>query len=146
MTTICSCGIYSRYSHVFVDSHCTTMFDRGFSTKERVTLAKRLAFLVRAGVPIIQGLYILKKQAGSKSKILLLERVIADVSNGQFLSSSFAKFKNIFDQYDKNWRGKRPIGPKFGIFSRGTSKKTIVETQNLERIDVPIVYLDSHAG
>lgn len=102
MTTICSCGIYSRYSHVFVDSHCTTMFDRGFSTKERVTLAKRLAFLVRAGVPIVQGLYILKKQAGSKSKILLLEKVIADVSSGQFLSSSFAKFKNIFDQFAIN--------------------------------------------
>ena len=78
------------------------MFDRGFSTKERVTLAKRLAFLVRAGVPIVQGLYILKKQAGSKSKILLLEKVIADVSSGQFLSSSFAKFKNIFDQFAIN--------------------------------------------
>lgn len=78
------------------------MFTNKFSIKDRVTLAKRLSFLVRAGVPIVQSLSILKDQSESRAKSKLLEKVTADVSGGQFLSTSLAKFKNIFDPFAIN--------------------------------------------
>lgn len=72
------------------------------STKEKAIFAKRLAFLVKAGVPIIQSLKILQKQSRSRAKTKMLDQVIADVSNGQFLSSSLAKFENNFDNFAVN--------------------------------------------
>lgn len=44
----------------------------------------------------------LRKQATSSSKSKVLDQVIADVSNGQFLSSSLAKFEHIFDDFAVN--------------------------------------------
>ncbi len=64
--------------------------------------AKRLAFLVKSGVPIVQSLRILQKQAGSGSRGKMLDQVINDVSNGQFLYTSLAKFGHIFDQFAIN--------------------------------------------
>ena len=72
------------------------------STKEKTLFAKRLAFLVKAGVPIIQSLRILQKQSSSGSRTKILDQVIHDVSNGQFLSTSLAKFGHIFDQFAIN--------------------------------------------
>jgi type II secretory pathway component PulF len=38
-----------------------------FSQKEQILFAKRLGFLMKAGVPILESLLLLKKQASSKS-------------------------------------------------------------------------------
>lgn len=72
------------------------------STKEKTLFAKRLSFLIKSGVPIIQSLQILQKQSSSTSRTKILDQVISDVSNGQFLSTSLAKFGHIFDQFAIN--------------------------------------------
>ncbi|MBI4160696.1 MAG: type II secretion system F family protein [Candidatus Yanofskybacteria bacterium] len=74
----------------------------GLTIKEKVLFATRLAFLIRSGTPIIEALRVLRKQATSSSKSKVLDQVIADVSNGQFLSSSLAKFEHIFDDFAVN--------------------------------------------
>lgn len=74
----------------------------GLSTKERTLFAKRLSFLIKSGVPIVESLKILQKQSKSPSMSKILDQVVQDVSNGQFLSSSLAKFDHIFNQFAVN--------------------------------------------
>ena len=72
------------------------------SVKEKVLFAKRLAFLIHSGTPILTSLKILQKQATSGGKAKILGQVIDDVANGQYLSPSLAKFGNVFDQFAIN--------------------------------------------
>lgn len=72
------------------------------SMKEKTVFIKRLSFLVRAGVPLLESLTLLKKQTkpGAKSKVI--DQVIHDIANGQPLYKSIAKFKQNFDQFAVN--------------------------------------------
>ena len=72
------------------------------SGKEKIFFAKRLAFLVRAGVPILEGLTILRAQAKSRSKKIILDQIIKDVSNGQYLHISLGKFRKIYGDFAIN--------------------------------------------
>lgn len=72
------------------------------STKEQAHFAKRLAFLVKAGVPILDSLKILRRQTKSKSRSKIFDKIISDVSNGRFLSTSLKKLPNIFGDFAIN--------------------------------------------
>ena len=71
------------------------------STKDQTMFAKRLSFLIHAGVPIIEGLRLLRGFR-SKQKSKIFDRIIADVENGQFLSASLEKFRHIFGDFAIN--------------------------------------------
>lgn len=73
-----------------------------FSTKEQAHFAKRLSFLVKAGVPIVDSLRILRRQAKSTQRAKLLDKLISDVSNGQYLATSLKKLPNIFGDFAVN--------------------------------------------
>ncbi len=73
-----------------------------YSTKDLVHFAKRLAFLIRSGIPILESLHLLQKQTKAKSKKKILEVVIDDVSNGRPLSSGLARFKESFGDFAIN--------------------------------------------
>ena len=75
------------------------LFFRGFSIKELVHFAKRLAFLIRSGVPILESLQILRKQTRSKLRGKMLDTVIADVSNGRPLSMGLGRFRESFGDF-----------------------------------------------
>lgn len=66
------------------------------SLKEQTLLIKRLAYLLTAGIPILESLNMLKRQAKSRSKKKILESLVEDVAKGQFLSVALKKFKYIF--------------------------------------------------
>jgi type IV pilus assembly protein PilC len=70
-----------------------------FSLKEQTLFVKRLAFLINAGVPIVEALIVLKEQTSRRGRNAVIEQVVHDVSNGQALSKSFAKFPNIFSEF-----------------------------------------------
>ncbi|MDO8537231.1 MAG: type II secretion system F family protein, partial [bacterium] len=72
------------------------------SNQDKILFAKRLAILVKAGVPILDSLRMLKKQATSSSAIKILESVSADVENGQSLFISLGRFKNVFGDFALN--------------------------------------------
>ena len=69
------------------------------SLREQTFFAKRLSFLVSAGVPILECLHILREQARSRGHCLMLDRIIADAASGQSLAKSFAKFPKIFSEF-----------------------------------------------
>lgn len=70
-----------------------------FSLKEQVFFAKRLSFLMNAGVTVVEGLSILREQAFSKGQARVLDQVLIDVTNGQTLAKSFAKFPKVFSDF-----------------------------------------------
>ena len=73
-----------------------------FSTKERVLFAKRLSFLVKAGVSILESVTIIRNQTKSKAKQRIFDTIIEDVAAGQFLSKSLERYKQIFGEFTIN--------------------------------------------
>ena len=73
-----------------------------FSTKEQTFLIKRLSFLIKAGIPVLESLNIIREQAGGKKYTRILDTIIEDVSNGQRLSYGLAKYHNIFGDFSIN--------------------------------------------
>jgi type II secretory pathway component PulF len=73
-----------------------------FSLKEQIFFTKRMAFLSRAGVPVLEALSIIKNQTKSPQKAKVYESLIADVANGQNLSASMAKFKYFLTDFGVN--------------------------------------------
>src|SRR3989344_3119150 len=88
-----------------------------FSIKKQTFFAKRLSFLIKAGIPILESIHVIKKQTKSKSEIRVFEKIISDVSNGQTLAMSLARFKGVFGNFTIN------------IIKAGESSGTL--TQNL---------------
>ena len=73
-----------------------------FSIKKQTFFAKRLSFLIKAGVPMLESMHVIKKQAKSKSEISVFEKIIADIANGQSLATSLGKFKGVFGNFAIN--------------------------------------------
>src|SRR3989344_2008833 len=66
---------------------------------EKMLFAKHLSIMIRAGMPILNSLQVLKKQAKSKSFKKILEEVGVDIDNGQFLSASLEKHVSVFGKF-----------------------------------------------
>lgn len=92
-----------------------TAFTPRLSVKEQAFFAKRLSFLVKAGVPILESLQVLREQTKSRSLSRIIEKVIHDVSNGQYLSKSLGKFPGIFGEFAINLI---QVGESSGILSQ----------------------------
>lgn len=67
-----------------------------FSVRKQTFFAKRLSFLIKSGVPMLESIRVLKAQAGSRGESNVLSRIIDDLSNGQSLANALARLKNIF--------------------------------------------------
>ncbi len=80
----------------------TKPFFMRLSLKEKITFIKQLSILIRAGVPILSSLHMLKKQSKSKIMRTIMTQVISDVENGQYLATALGKFKNIFGELTIN--------------------------------------------
>lgn len=72
------------------------------STKDQTFFVKRLSFLVKAGIPILDSLMMIKDQTKKKGYAKILDKVISDVANGQNLSTSLAKFPSMFSEFSIN--------------------------------------------
>lgn len=75
------------------------LVNRRFSLKEQVFFAKRLAYLINAGMPLLEALTVLHEQTGKRGHAKILEHVIRDVSNGQSLSRSLARYPGVFGEF-----------------------------------------------
>lgn len=73
-----------------------------FSKQDQVLFAKRLSFLMRAGVPILDGLKLIQTQTRGKAGRAVFGQVTNDVSGGQFLSTALAKHRKLFGEFAIN--------------------------------------------
>lgn len=85
--------------------------------KEKMFFTRRLAVMVKAGVPLVEALTTLAEQTRSTTMKRAIKRIVKDVSNGQSLTASFKKFPNVFDEF------------YIGMISSGESSGTL--EQNL---------------
>lgn len=60
------------------------------------TFTRQLSTMVNAGLPITESLVILKNQAKSPAMRDMLSQILADVQEGQSLSSAISKYSNVF--------------------------------------------------
>jgi type IV pilus assembly protein PilC len=74
------------------------LFSR-ISNQEKILFTKRLAILIRAGVPILDSLRMLARQTNSRAAAHVLGKVVHDVEQGQFLSTSLRQFDKIFGEF-----------------------------------------------
>src|SRR4051794_24877998 len=70
-----------------------------FSTVEQAHFAKRLAMVLRSGIPIMEGLTMLSSQYQNRSSSYIYAHLMEQVSNGQTLSGSMQAFNNIFGDF-----------------------------------------------
>jgi type II secretory pathway component PulF len=72
------------------------------SIKEQVFFIKRLAFLIKANIPILESLHMVKEQTRSRRHTRIITLVIADIANGQSLAKSLGKFSRMFGDFGIN--------------------------------------------
>jgi len=63
---------------------------------EVILFTRQLATFVRVGMPIVEGLAVLREQAGSDLMKRALKEMIVDLGNGAALSAAMARFPRIF--------------------------------------------------
>lgn len=73
-----------------------------FSGKERMLFIKRLAILLRAGVPILQSVNMIKDQTKTRTGSVILSQLSIDMANGQSLHDGLYKFKRFFGDFSLN--------------------------------------------
>src|SRR3989344_9510730 len=66
------------------------------SLRSKIMFIKQLSILIRAGVPLLSALHILKDQGKSKTMVHILGQVVKDVEGGQYLAVALGKFRKIF--------------------------------------------------
>ena len=74
-------------------------FFNRLSTHEKELFVKRLSYLLKAGIPILQSLTMIKDQTRLNFQKKITQSLIEDVENGQSLSSSLKRFRNIFGDF-----------------------------------------------
>ncbi|MDP2599073.1 MAG: type II secretion system F family protein, partial [Candidatus Liptonbacteria bacterium] len=72
------------------------------SIQDKVNFARHLSIVIKAGLPILEGLKMIQKQTPSKGLVSIIRQVTVDVSNGQFLAASLARFPAVFDGFFVN--------------------------------------------
>jgi type IV pilus assembly protein PilC len=71
------------------------------STNDKLALISNLSTMIHAGIPILETVQTLAEESKGNLKILL-DTVTADLSQGQELSTSFAKFPKMFNRININ--------------------------------------------
>ncbi|MDE2018957.1 MAG: type II secretion system F family protein [Patescibacteria group bacterium] len=71
------------------------MFDR-ISVQERINFARHLSLVVKAGLPVFQGLKIIEGQTESPVLKRVVQSLLEDVQNGKFLADGLQKFEHLF--------------------------------------------------
>lgn len=73
-----------------------------FSMQDQIFFAKRLAMILRSGMPIMEGLHMLGSETRTRSSTFIFQSLILDVSNGHKLSNGLGRFQNIFGEFCVN--------------------------------------------
>jgi type II secretory pathway component PulF len=113
-----------------------------FSTKERTFFAKRMSFLVTAGIPLVECLQLIRAQTKSIAKRQVYDTIIAEVSEGQYLATSLSKQAHLFGDFAVSLIR---VGEESGILSQNfvylaeeLQKKEMLERKVLGALLYPL--------
>ena len=87
-------------THIYLKARNTSF--TALSTQEKILFAKRLSFLIEAGIPLPETLRIIENQTSSKRAKRLFHNIGNDISSGYYLHTSLHKYQNIFGELTIN--------------------------------------------
>ncbi len=70
--------------------------------RDVVIFARQLAVMISAGIPIVRALRVLSKQVSNTTFRMIIEEIAQDVDGGAKLSSTLARYPQIFDDFFVN--------------------------------------------
>lgn len=73
------------------------MFTNKIKIEEKMFLARYLALILKAGLPITRGFELLIKQSQNKYLKKCLKEILEDITSGKLMSESMSKYPKIFD-------------------------------------------------
>lgn len=82
-------------SKILSASLFSKLFDR-ISVQDRINFARHLSLVVKAGLPVYEGLKIIQEQTDSPVLKRVLESLINDVNNGKFLADGLSRYEHLF--------------------------------------------------
>ncbi len=74
-------------------------FFEHLTVQDKINFARHLGMVVKAGLPLNEGLNIIKKQSESKLIIKIIDHIQLDVNNGKFLADSLEYYNNVFGDF-----------------------------------------------
>lgn len=74
----------------------------GVPLKEKVLFFRQMAYMLGAGLPLVNGLEVLSKQAKNKAFKKVMKVVVSDVRAGAQLNTAMRKHREIFDKITVN--------------------------------------------
>jgi type IV pilus assembly protein PilC len=67
--------------------------------QEQINFARHLSIVIKAGLPLYQGLKIIRDQSESKLLKTIIDQVLVDVNSGRFLADSLERYRNVFGDF-----------------------------------------------
>jgi type II secretory pathway component PulF len=77
------------------------IFD-SISLQEKINFARHLALVIQAGLPIFEGLQIIKTQTESKVLRKVVDDLVIDINNGRLLADGLERYQYIFGGFFVN--------------------------------------------
>lgn len=74
------------------------LFDR-ISVQDRINFARHLSLVVKAGLPVFEGLRIIEEQTESPLLKRVVESLMQDVNNGKFLADGLQNYHYLFGDF-----------------------------------------------
>jgi type IV pilus assembly protein PilC len=74
-------------------------FFESISDQEKIDFARHLAIIIKAGIPLYDGLIIVKRQSQSAKLINIVDQLSRDVSNGLFFADSLDRYHDLFGDF-----------------------------------------------
>ncbi|MEK7193638.1 MAG: type II secretion system F family protein [Patescibacteria group bacterium] len=70
--------------------------------QEEINFSRHLSIMIKAGLPIFEGLKIIRKQTGSRKLAKIIDKVIIEVANGQSLADALEQHGSMFSDFFVN--------------------------------------------
>src|ERR1700722_10584276 len=70
--------------------------------QERINFARHLALVIKAGLPVFEGLKIIQQQTESPILRKVIDDLMDSVNNGKFLADGLAKYEYLFGVFFVN--------------------------------------------
>lgn len=67
--------------------------------QERINFIRHLSLTTKAGLPVFEGLKIIKRQTTSKTLLRIIDQLLIAINNGKFLADSLEQYKHIFNDF-----------------------------------------------
>ncbi|HYF04817.1 MAG TPA: type II secretion system F family protein [Patescibacteria group bacterium] len=69
------------------------------SLDEQILFLTQLSLMIKSGIPVLQSLKLIEKQALSNNTKYIIERIASQIENGVSLSKSIEEFRKIFGDF-----------------------------------------------